>query len=104
MAMRLALGETVLCDEMPHCDRLAYLLYVQAPRELRTITAVEGLAELREVVGVDEIVLNRGPGQPVDWREGNHGYVFSVFGTVANHDELRHLCSFVSSLVRIRGE
>lgn len=86
--MRLALGETVVRDEIPHRDRLAYLFYVQAPEELRTITAVGGLSEFRAIAGVDEIVLNRGPGQHVDSRVGNHGYLFSVTGPVADHDEL----------------
>ena len=102
--MRLALGETVVRDEIPHRDRLAYLFYVQAPEELRTITVVEGLSELRAVAGVDEIVLNRGPGRYAHWREGNHGYMFSVTGTVADHDELRHVDGLVWSLVRISGE
>ena len=104
LAMRLALGEEVVCDEMPPCNRLAYLFYVQAPEELRTITAVEGLNELQKVAGVDEIILNRGPGQNVDWREGNLGYVFSVAGTVADHVELRHVYGLVASLVRISGD
>jgi hypothetical protein len=62
------------------------------------------LAELRKVPGVDEIVLNRGPGQRVDWREGNHGHVFSVFGTATDHDRLRHVNDLIASLVRIEGE
>jgi biotin carboxylase len=104
LAMRLALGETVVCEEMPPCSRLAFLFYVQAPSKLRMVTAVEGLAELRKVPGVDEIVLNRGPGQRVDWREGNHGHVFSVFGTATDHDRLRHVNDLIASLVRIEGE
>jgi hypothetical protein len=47
--MHLALGETVVRDEIPHGDRVAYLFYVQAPEELRTTRAVEGLSELRAV-------------------------------------------------------
>ena len=103
LAMRLALGETIEIEEMPTCSRVAYLLYVQAPENIRTVTAVEGLRELAEVAGVDEIVLNRGPGQPVDWREGNHGYVYSVFGTTTDHDELRKLYQRATQDVRIIG-
>jgi len=104
LAVRLALGQHISYEELPPCDRVAYLLYVHAPQEIHTVTAVEGLSQLKETAGVDEIVLKRGPGQPVDWREGNHGYVYSVFGTVADHEELRHLYGLVSSLVTIEGE
>jgi len=104
IAMRLALGEAVEIPAMPHCDALAYLFYVQAPVEFERVTALEGLSELREVAGVDEVILNRGPGERVDWREGNHGHVFSVFGTAADHDQLRHVKDLIPALVRIVGE
>lgn len=104
LAMRLALGEQVPCDAMPQAQRLAYLFYVQAPVELRTVTTVDGLNDLRAVDGVEEIVLNRGPGRNVDWREGNHGYVFSVFGTASDHDELRRVNELITTLVRIEGD
>jgi biotin carboxylase len=104
IAMRLALGETIRLDGPLHCDRVAFLLYVQAPRELRVVTSVEGLDELRALRGVDEVVLRRGPGDRVDWREGNHGHVLSVFGTVEDHDELRRVLGRVASTVDIVGE
>jgi len=103
-AMRLSLGESIAVDELPHCNCLAYLFYVQAPAAMRRVVAVEGLDELRDVPGVDAIVLNRGPGQAVDWREGNHGHVFSVFGTAADHDELRKVNDLITNLVHIDGE
>jgi hypothetical protein len=40
----------------------------------------------------------------VDWREGNHGYVFSLRGTVADYDELEEIDQRVHSEVRISGE
>jgi hypothetical protein len=101
--MRLALGETVTSDEMPRCNGLSYLFYVQAPATMRTITSIEGLDALRAVDGVQDVVLNRVVGQHVDWREGNHGHVLSVFGTTADHDGLRRVDGLVSSLVRIEG-
>jgi hypothetical protein len=67
------------------------------------ITSVDGLDELRAVPGVEEIILNRGPGQAVNWRDGNHGHVFSVFGTVASHVELLRVEQLVGELVHIKG-
>ena len=104
IAMRLALGETVVSEEMPPCDGLSYLFYVQAPSTMRTVSAVEGIPQLQAVAGVRDVVLNRGPGQSVDWREGNHGHVFSVLGVVADHDELKALARRVADETRIEGE
>lgn len=104
IAMQLALGHSVVVDEVTDFDQVAFLFYVQARAEIRSITSIEGLAELGDVVGVDEVILNRGPGQSVDWREGNHGHVFSVLGTVANYDELRTMDDVVKTLVKIEGD
>jgi biotin carboxylase len=104
IAMSLALGDEVETDDLPPADRVAYLFYVHAPTEMRRILAVDGLDELRAMDGVDEVVLNRGPGQTVDWREGNHGHVFSVFGTAADHDGVRLIDQANRSVVTIVGE
>jgi biotin carboxylase len=105
LAMRLALGDLPeFLAEPPQTDRVAYLLYVHAPAELQLVTSIDGLDDVRALRGVDEVVLRRGPGTHVDWREGNHGHVASVFGTVADHDELRVVTSQIASTLRIHGE
>jgi biotin carboxylase len=88
IALRLALGESVVFAAPPVSSRVAYLFYVQAPLWMTTVTRVDGLDRLAADPAVSELTLNRGPGQCVDWREGNHGHVFSVGGTVADHDAL----------------
>jgi biotin carboxylase len=103
VAMRLALGESVPCAGLRPCKRLAFLFYVHAPQEVRVVTALEGIEELRAVPGVDEVVLRRGPGQTIDWREGNHGHVLSVFGTTEDHDGLRRVNDQVATTLRIIG-
>jgi biotin carboxylase len=103
VAMQLALGEHVPCEGLRPCERLAFLFYVHAPQEVRVVTTLEGIDELRDLAGVEEVVLRRGPGQAIDWREGNHGYVLSVFGTTDDHDGLRRVHDQVSRTLRIRG-
>lgn len=103
-AMQVALGD--LPEFLGALDvggRIAYLFYVHAPRELRVVHAVEGLDKVRAMTGVDEVTLRRGPGQSVDFREGNHGHVASVAGTVATHEELRDLYARVLATIRITG-
>jgi biotin carboxylase len=104
LAMRLALGEVLELDGPLPCELVAFLLYVQAPPEVHVVTAIEGMDELRALRGVDEVVLRRGPGSQVDWREGNHGHVLSVFGHVGDHRELREVIANVGTTLRITGE
>lgn len=104
IAIRIALGEQIVFDTMPACSQIGYLLYVQAPSSMHTVTAVEGLDELRARPGVAEVVLNRGPGRSVDWRAGNHGHVFSVRGSVASHQELRSIEQHATREVQIQGD
>jgi biotin carboxylase len=103
LAMQLALGLDVSVPTPAAFERIAYLFYVHAPAKLSDVTSVEGLEAVRAHRGVEEVVLRRGPGTKVDWREGNHGHVASVFGTAADHDELREVYEFVIETIEIHG-
>jgi biotin carboxylase len=102
-ALRLAVGDPVGLKGPVACSRIGYLLYVFPETDVEWIDCVEGLPELREVDGVDEIVLVRGPGQRIDWREGSEAHVFHLTGTTRDHDELRRLIKATLTLVRIEG-
>lgn len=102
-ALSLAVGIPVGLDGPVSCSRVGYLLYAFPESDLTVIDAVEGLSELRAVDGVDEIVLVRGPGQRIDWREGSEAHVFHLTGTTRDHQELRRLISATTTLVRIDG-
>ncbi len=104
IALRLALGEAIVFDSMPSFSKVGYLLYVQAPFEMRQVVAVNGLDQLRADPAVEEVILSRGPGQSVDWREGNHGHVFTVRGAVSDHTELKRIEQRVHAEVQIVGE
>lgn len=104
LALRLALGEPIEFARAPATDRVAYLFYVHAPGWMRRVTGVDGLPRLSSDPAVTEIILNRGPGQPVDWREGNHGHVFSVRGVVDDHDAVLAMKRRVAAEIQISGE
>jgi len=104
IALRVALGESIVFDSMPLCAQIGYLLYVQAPSSMTMISAVDGLEELRALPGVEEVTLNRGPGRAVDWRSGNHGHVFSVRGAAASHEMLRSIERYATTEVQIQGD
>lgn len=102
-ALRLAVGDPVGLSGPVPCTRVGYLLYVFPEFDVEWIDSVEGLADLRAVDGVDEIVLVRGPGQQIDWREGSEAHVFHLTGSTADIDELRRLITSTRTLVRIEG-
>lgn len=104
IAMRLALGERIVFDRLPSTRRVAYLFYVHAPTSMRRVLAIDGLDVLSEHPEVTEVIVNRGAGRTVDWHEGNHGHVFSVRGTIADHDDLEAMERRIRAEVTIRGE
>ncbi len=102
-ALRLAVGDPVELKGPVGCSRIGYLLYAFPETDVEWIDSVEGLPALREMDGVEEIVLVRGPGQRIDWREGSEAHVFHLMGTTADHDELRRLIEATVTVVHIEG-
>lgn len=104
VAMRIALGQEIEYANPLSPEQVGFLFYVHAPTWMHRITAVEGLDRIGADPRVTEAILNRGPGQVVDWREGNHGHVFSLRGRASDHDELEEINQLVHGEVVIRGE
>jgi D-alanine-D-alanine ligase-like ATP-grasp enzyme len=102
-ALRIAVGDPVGLTAPVACSRIGYFLYVFPQTDVEFIDSVEGLAELGELDGVDEINLVRGPGQRIDWREGSEAHVFHLTGTADDHDRLRQVIAATTQLVRIEG-
>jgi biotin carboxylase len=103
LAIRIALGEDLTVAPLD-VRGVSYMFWVQAPEDISRVTAIHGLAEFGAVTGVKEIAVNRGPGDAVDWHDGNNGFVFSALGLADDHDGLRGILDTVSSLVRIEGD
>ncbi|UOE42768.1 ATP-grasp domain-containing protein [Agromyces larvae] len=102
-ALRLAVGAPVELEGPVPCDRIGYLLYVFPPWDAGVVDTVEGLSDLRAFDGVEEIVLVRGPGQRIDWREGSEAHVFHFTGTARDLDGLRRVIAASTTRVRING-
>jgi len=102
-ALRLAVGERVGLTGPVPTNRIGYLLYVFPKSDLEWIDSVDGLSDLAAMNGVDEVVLVRGPGQRIDWREGSEAHVFHLTGTVGDFEELQTLIEQTTILVHIGG-
>jgi hypothetical protein len=104
IALRLALGECPDVPVLPATDGIAYVLLRQAPRDLHQVTALDGLDELRARDDVDQVVINRGPGAIIDWRDGTEEYLFAVEGLVPDHDTLLDVRRHAEHGVRVSGD
>jgi biotin carboxylase len=88
IAGRVALGEHVRFRQLAPCHQIGYLFYVQAPTHARMLERIENLEAVRAMPGVEDVFLNRRPGQGLDWRDGNHGYLYSVLGSTRDHQHM----------------
>jgi ATP-grasp domain len=91
-AVKLALGRDVgLIPDILESP-VVFFRWITAPRSAIKVVSVEGLHELNELQGVDEVSLNRQPGDGVDSREGSPlGHVVRIDGRVETHSELSEL-------------
>ncbi|MGD0876162.1 MAG: ATP-grasp domain-containing protein [Acidimicrobiales bacterium] len=101
LSMRVALGETVVVDGPIPCASVGWRFMFQPPRSAHRIVSIEGLDRLAEQPGVNEVFVNRSPGDPVDWHEGTRHYIYSVYGVSTDYDELLEIDRFIHEEVSI---
>ena len=101
LAGRVAVGEPVQLSAPVETLAMSYLFYVQAPASARQVMAIDGIDEFSHRDGVVEVRVNRPAGSAVNWRDGNHGNVFSVLGTTTGPTELLELARAVEQKVTI---
>ncbi len=104
LSMRVALGETVVVDGPVPCARVGWRFLFQPPTAARRVVSIEGLDRLAALSGVNEVFVNRSPGDPIDWREGTRHYIYSVHGVAADYDELLEIGRFIHEEVSIAYE
>jgi hypothetical protein len=76
-------------------------LLSQPPTSARRVVSVEGLDRLAGRPGVNEVFVNRAPGDRVDSRAGTRQYVYSVFGVSEDYDRLLEINRFLHEEVSI---
>ena len=91
LAAQASFGRAPDLAGLAPCHRVAFLLYLQAPTTASALETLDGLAETQAISGVESVVMNRRPGDSIDWRHGNHGYFCAVLGTAPDHCTIREL-------------
>lgn len=88
IACRVALGEAVHFDGPVRCRRVGYSIFEPPPRSATRVLRLDGLDQVGRVSGVDTLLINRRPGDPVDWRDGYDARLYSVYGAADDHDAM----------------
>jgi hypothetical protein len=101
LSMRVALGELVVADGPIPCARVGWRFIFQPPTSARRVVSIEGLDRLAECPGVKIVLVNRAPGESVDWREGTGQYIYSVSGVAADYDGVLEINRFLHEEVSI---
>lgn len=101
LSMRAALGEPVLEDGLISCSRVGWRFLFQPPTSARRVVSIDGLDRLAERPGVNAVFVNRGPGDPIDWRDGTRHYIYSVFGVSPDYDGLLETNRFLHEEVTV---
>ena len=88
-AVRLALGQDVGPLPILTDSKVAFYFFIVSPLSAVQVTTISGLDELGTLSGIDEVRLNRPPGDAVDSRESSHlGHVIRIDGVVRTHTDL----------------
>jgi biotin carboxylase len=91
-AIRLALGQDVGPISPVADSPVAFFQWIVPPMEATSVEAVSGIKELNDLPGVEEVRINRRPGDRVDPRLGSpSAHAVRIDGIVASYDELRWL-------------
>lgn len=99
VALEVALGRPPSLPADVATTRVGYHLVVPPPIDAQRVRAVQGLDAVAGLPGVEEVYLNRGPGDAVDWRRGFGEFVFHVAGSCPDHAALSAIADEIEQTV-----
>ena len=75
-------------DSAPTINGVGYLAWVQPPMSATSLVKLDGVEEVAASEGVVDVVVNKRPGDELDWRDGNAGFLIAVLGWAPDHDAM----------------
>ena len=88
-------------DLRPLFSRIGWWRAVTPPVSADRIEAITGLEKLKLLPGVDHVIVNRGAGEAVDWRQGYRDFVVQVYGSGGDYEEVEAQCASVDTAVSV---
>ncbi len=104
VAMELALGRTEALRLPIRYSRIGWERTVVAPVSADRVESIAGLDALRDVPGLEQITINRRAGEQVNWRHGIQDYIYQVYGSASDYDEVERNCAAVERAVTVTYE
>jgi biotin carboxylase len=101
LAMELALGVTPLVELPLAYSRIGWQRTVPPPVSARRINTIAGLDGLTQLPGIDQITVNRNAGEAVDWRRGLPEYVYQVYGSGGDYEEIEMQQTMIDEAVTV---
>jgi biotin carboxylase len=104
LAAQAALGRVVdLVPEVPRRESgpFSYEYFVQPPMDAHRLRSIAGSERLLGVAGTRSVVLNRSPGDALDWQQGSQGYVVQVGGVAEDRGSLELVPDAVLELLEM---
>ena len=85
----------------PAGEVVAFRYLIPAPMTVGRVRAVSGVAQARELPGVELVQLRARPGSVLDWRLGTGSYLALVSGATSTFEEMHRSIEQIESLVRV---
>lgn len=101
-AMRLALGLDVRPLPVLAPGPVSFTRFIVAPPTATRVVSIDGIHEVRELEGVDDVIVNRGVGASIDVQSGYLSHVLEIDGVAASHTDLLSLVAKIDSSVRLQ--
>jgi biotin carboxylase len=103
-ACRIALGEHVHFDGLAECRGIGFWRMLQPPLSAQRVLALRGVADLQQHGSVDDVLVKRAAGQPVELSDGTDGAVVTVTGRVGDLDELAAVIQAIDESIEVDYE
>jgi biotin carboxylase len=101
VAMELALGVPAAIHTPIRYTRIGWYRTLPPPVSADRVDTIAGLETLRSVPGADQVTINRNAGETVDWRRGLQEFVYQVYGSGRDYDEVEAQCAMVDRAVTV---
>jgi hypothetical protein len=99
--MELALGVPAAIHTPIRYTRIGWYRTLPPPVSADRVDTIAGLETLRSVPGADQVTINRNAGETVDWRRGLQEFVYQVYGSGRDYDEVEAQCAMVDRAVTV---
>jgi hypothetical protein len=101
LAMELALGIPDGLELPLSYRRIGWQRMIAPPVSAGRIDNIVGLDRLKEIPGIDQVIVNRVAGEVVDWRRGIGDFICQVYGSADDYDELESQFALVEQALQI---